>query len=180
MNKIYLILLIISLSGCVATRKGPPRFKENNPPVCPDVIKATAKNLEDLGVDKAKVQAWRNEVLSLKAQPCNVCLKMNETFYIIKDENGDRRAAMKKLIQSVEASDPNTAPLTEKQTKQIGLSMTENNDKEYTALAGQYMSALDDLYAFLVGQVHLQAEETRNFILDKFYIPLIKQEEQTK
>jgi hypothetical protein len=181
MNKTFLILLIISLSGCVASRKGPPRFRENNPPVCPKIIESTAKNLEELGVDKTKVQKWKNETLSSKVHPCNVCQKMNEAIYIIRDDEGTYRAALKKLIQAVdEASDPNAASQTEQQTREIGSSMMDGLDKESVTLAGEYTNALEDLQTFLISRIHLPADETRNFILDKFYIPLIQQEEQTQ
>ena len=181
MNKTFLILLIISLSGCVASRKGPPTFEESNPPVCPEIIKSTAKNLEALGVDKAKVREWMNRTLSSKVHPCNVCQKMNEALYVIRDDNGTYRAALKKMIQAVdEASDPNAAPPTEQQIKEIESSPTDDLDRESVTLAGEYSSALEDRQTFLISQIRLPVDETENFILDKFYIPLINQEEQTK
>ena len=106
---------------------------------------------------------------------------MNEALYVIRDDNGTYRAALKKMIQAVdEASDPNAAPPTEQQIKEIESSPTDDLDRESVTLAGEYTSALEDLQTFLISQIRLPVDETENFILDKFYIPLINQEEQTK
>jgi hypothetical protein len=176
----FVILIVISLSGCVATRKGPPTFEDTNIKNCPEVIKTLAKDLEQLGIDHAKIQAWKNQTLSMKVQPCKVCMRMSESVYILKDGRGVYKPALKKLIQAVQEFDPNTSPPTEKQTKEIGSSLMESKDKNNYVLAGEYINALEDLQAFLISQVRLPPDEIKNFILDNFFIPLMKQDEKTQ
>ena len=180
MKKTFLILLVISLSGCVADRKGEPVFEPKDIPGCPDMIKAAAKSLEQMGIDKTKVQTWKDNTLSMKIQPCSACQKLNEAAFILKDEKGVYKAAMTKLVQAVETIDPNAAPPTSKQKKEIGNSLMGNNDLKGDALAGKYINALEGLQSFLISEIHLTPGETRNFVLDNYFIPLMKPDEKTQ
>lgn len=178
MNKIFLVLVVILLSGCVATKEGEPIFKPEPIPKCTELIKSTADNLKQLGVDQTKVQSWEDNVVSMEVQPCADCQRLNEAVNILKDENGEYKDAMIKLIQAVEKYDPNSAKLTSKQTKELSNTLMESNDTERYSLAGQYTKAIEVLQIFLIADINLTPAETKNFILDKFYIPLIKQQEE--
>ena len=118
----------------------------------------------------------KNETLSLKKQPCNVCQKFNEAAFVLRDDNGTYKAAMVKLIREVEKSEPNS--VSPDKTEEIGNSLMDKKNMSGYTLARKYLSSLDDLQVFLVGEVRLSPNEARNLILDKYFIPLIKQDEK--
>ena len=87
---------------------------------------------------------------------------------------------MTALINVVETFDPNAPAPTVKQEKEIGNALIDKGGKESRAFAGEYIGALDDFQAFLVSELHIPPVDARNFVLDKFFIPLLKKEEKTQ
>ncbi len=175
MKKTIIILMVILISsGCVASKKGPLGLEPEKIPGCPELIKVSANNLEQIGIDHTKVEKWKDSSLKMTLQPCRLCQKLNKALYVLRDENGTYKDAMIKLIQAVEKYDPNAAPPTNKQTKEVGNALINSGQMDNQTLAGQYIIALEDLQMFLIGEIHLTSTEARNFALDKFFIPLLK------
>ena len=180
MKTTFLILFIALLSGCQVTRKGDPIFTPEDMPTCPDVINIAAKNLEQLGIDHAKVEEWKKSSLSIPQQPCQVCIKFNQAAYVLIDEKGVYKDAMRKFIHAVKKYDPNSGPPTRKETGEISNYMTDENDVKGYTLAQQYIRALEDVQTFLVAETHMPVDETSNFILDNYFIPLIKSDNEAQ
>ncbi|MBN1974179.1 MAG: hypothetical protein JW787_11105 [Sedimentisphaerales bacterium] len=145
---------------------------------CPDAVKASAKNLEQLGIDKIKIKKWKDSALASKTQPCNSCQRLNAAVYILKDENGTYKSAVKELIKIVEKSDPNAAPPTAQQQKEAGNVLMNSKGLQGNALASSYIDSLEDLRLFLVNQIRLPRDEAQNFILDNYFIPLMQNNEK--
>lgn len=181
MKKNLIILFTISLFwGCVTNKTETPGIGPETVPNCPDLIKSTANSLEQIGVDKAVVQKWRDDSLALKLQPCGVCIKLNGAIFILNDKNGEYKDALKKVIQAIEEYDPNAAPPKDKQQKKMSNDLNLNIGTESYPLVNKYYNAIDDLQAFLIAELHMSPDDSQNFVLDKFFIPLLKQEEKAK
>jgi hypothetical protein len=173
MKKIFIILFVLLISGCVAERKGAPAVAEVEIPKCPEIIKAAAQNLEDIGIDKAKVQSWSRMTLALRIQPCNLCQRVVNAVYVLKDEKGIYKPAMMKLMQAVEKSEPNTTKPLAKQKEDFGNTLKTKNDIERNAEAKKYLEAVDQLQAFLIDELRIPRSDAKNFVLDHYFIPLL-------
>jgi hypothetical protein len=184
MKKIFIILFVLSFSGCVAERQGAPAVAEVEIPKCPGIIKAAAKNLEDIGVDKGKVLSWTEMTLALRIQPCNLCQRVTTAVYVLKDEKGIYKPAMIQLMQAVEKSEPNTTkpnaarPVT-KQKEDFGNTLKNKNIIEENTEAKKYLEAADELQAFLMDELRFPRDDAQNFISDHFFIPLMTTDENT-
>jgi hypothetical protein len=173
MKKIIIILLVISLSGCVAERKGEPAVAKVEIPKCPEIIKAAAQNLEDIGVDKEKVQTWATMMLALKIQPCDLCQKVVNAVYVLKDEKGIYKSAMITLMQAVEKTEPIVPGPAMKQNKEIGDTLKNKNDVDGNTEAKKYLDAVEQLQVFLIDDLRIPKDDAKNFIIDHFFIPLM-------
>lgn len=180
MKKIFIILMIISLSGCVAERKGGPVVSEVEIPKCPEIIKAAGQNLEDIGVDKGKVQTWATLTLALRIQPCNLCQRVVNAVYVLKDEKGIYKPAMIQFMQAVKKTEPNNVGQDAKQKKDIADTLKNKRDAEKNIEAKAYLDAVDQIQAFLIDELRIPRDDAKNFIIDHFFIPLMTAEENTK
>jgi coenzyme F420-reducing hydrogenase delta subunit len=180
MKKILVILIGILLSGCVAERKGDPTIESGKVQKCPDAIKITAKNLEQLGLDKEKLRIWMNNTLSMKEQPCSICQKLIEAAYILKDESNYYKPLVSRLLQTAELTDPNNTSQTKGQNEDIKSKQEYSRDAKINALAGQYFNSVDTVKSFLITQLNYKAEEANNFTIDHFFVPLMKNQEKAQ
>ena len=180
MKKTLLVLFGILLSGCVAERKGEPVVENVKALKCPDAIKVAVQNLEQLGLDKEKLNIWKKTALSMEEQPCSMCQKLIEATYVLKDENDVYKPAMSELMQSVEKTEPNTSLQTQSRKENTKSPPVDDKEESINNLAGQYINAVDTVKVFLISQLHLKVEEANNFTIDRFYVPLMKNEKETQ
>ena len=184
MKKISIIMLAILSLGCVADKKETPVLDDGELIGCPDMIRQSAFFLNSFGLNEEQVQVWMENALSSEIQPCNECERLNEAAMLLQDKKGIYKNAMAKLINAVETVNPDSELVTEKQVKKVNSLLSEDvdNDDSYM-LAGKYIDSLDLLEDFMVRQMRIPPEETKNFTLDKFIIPLMennsKKQEQT-
>ncbi len=181
MKRILSILIVVLFSyGCASTTKGPLGIEPTKYISCPDLVKEAAANLEHIGIDHEKVEKWKNDSLEVPQQPCSVCRKLNDAIYILADESGEYQNAMKKTIQAIEEYDPNSTLPTKEQEKEIGNTLMDNSATNNYTLADRYIGALDDLQTFMMTELRISPYDARNFVLDHYFIPLLKEGEQTK
>lgn len=176
MKNIVLITFAIVLLGCVAERPDGPAMDAQKLLNCPDVVEATAKNLEQIKIEPLLVQTWKKSVLSRKTQPCSACQQLNAAVYVLNDEKGIYKPAMLEMIKNVSQEDPNKAPTPSK--PYISSSSIDEKTMEKTALAQQYLDAIDDLQLFLSTELKMSVLNARNFAMDNYFIPLLKEEEK--
>ncbi|MBN2590125.1 MAG: hypothetical protein JXA96_09695 [Sedimentisphaerales bacterium] len=176
MKNVILIIFAILLTGCVAERQDGPALDAKELLKCPEIVEAAAKNLEQFKIDPLLVQTWKKSVLSKKAQPCSVCQKLNAAAYVLNDENDIYKPAMLEFIKNVEQEDPNKVPTQSK--PYISSTTIDEKTMAKTALARQYLNAIDDLQYFLSAELKMPVLNARNFAMDNYFIPLLQEEEK--
>lgn len=175
MKNIVLIIFAIVLLGCVAERQDGPAMDAQKLLNCPEIVEATAKNLEQIKVEPLLVQTWKKSVLSRKTQPCSACQKLNSAVYVLNDEKGIYKPAVLELIKNVSQEDPNKTPTQSK--PYISSTTIDQKIMEKTALARQYLNAIDDLQLFLSTELKMTVLNARNFAMDNYFIPLLQEKE---
>ena len=81
---------------------------------------------------------------------------------------------MLEFIKNANKEDPNKAPTYEK--PYISESTVNPKEMEQYELAEQYMNALEELQTFLGAEIKMPIIDARNFVLDNYFIPLLKEE----
>jgi hypothetical protein len=176
MKNIVFIIFAIVLFGCVAERPDGPVMDAQKVLNCPEIVEATAKNLEQIKIEPLLVQTWKKSVLSKKTQPCSACQKLNAAVYVLNDEKSIYKPAMLEMIKNVSMEDPNKAPMQSK--PYISSTTIDQKTMEKTALARQYLSAIDDLQLFLSTELKMSVLNARNFAMDNYFIPLLQEQEK--
>ncbi len=176
MKNIFLIIFAIVLVGCVAERPDGPTMDAQKMLSCPEIVEAAAMNLEQIKIEPLLVQAWKKSVLSNKTQPCSACQKLNSAVYVLNDEKGIYKPAMLEMIKNISQEDPNKAPIQNK--PYISSSKIDQQTMEKTALAQQYLNAIDDLQLFLSTELKMSVLNARNFAMDNYFIPLLQEQEK--
>lgn len=175
MKKIVLILLVVTFVGCVAEREGQPPIETEKVLHCPEIVEQTVVNLQKLKVEPLMIEVWKKNVLSEKLQPCGACQQLNVAAYILTDEKGIYKPAILEYIKNMGKKDPNAPVVVDKPY----IDSTNDNTKVgKNELADQYMSAIEDLQNFLSTEIQLPYLDAKNFVLDNYFIPLLKEEQK--
>lgn len=178
MKNIILIIFAILLTGCVPVRKDGPAIDAQKVLTCPDLVESAAKNLEKLKIDPIRIQAWKKNVLSNKTQPCSSCQKLNIAAYVLNDVNDVYKPAMLEFIKDVEKEDPNRTPAYNK--PYISGTTIDEKTMGKSALAQQYLNAIEDLQNFLITEIKMPVLSAKNLVLDNYFVPLVEQVEKVQ
>ena len=173
MKNIIFIICVLLLIGCVPVREDGPAMDAKEVLKCPELIEASAKNLEQFEIDPLLIKAWKKTVLSKEMHPCNDCQKLNTSVYVLNDENEIYKPAMLEFIKNVNNEDPNEDSSIK---PYISDSKITNKDMEKYALARKYMNAIDELQNFLTTEIRMPAKKVKNLVLDKYFIPLLEED----
>ncbi len=176
MKNIVFVIFAIVLLGCAAERPDGPAMDAQKLLSCPEIVEATAKTLDQIKIEPLLVQTWKKSVLSKKTQPCSTCQKLNAAVYVLNDEKGVYKPVMLEMIKNMSLEDPNKASTQNKPN--ISSTTIDQKTMDKTALAQQYLNAIDDLQLFLNTELKMSVLNARNFAMDNYFIPLLQEVEK--
>ena len=138
---------------------------------CPALMALAAK---ELGVSRDDMQIHLVNALadSEDINPCQSYAKLANCAAVLRDPGQVRTAALAKVIDEIVSS---TAPISEELLASVSQALANHRndeDKAHYRLAGKWLDALVEYVGILQSEVNWSADESVEFVLDKYIAPV--------
>jgi hypothetical protein len=138
---------------------------------CPALMALAAK---ELGVSRDDMQIHLVNALadSEDINPCQSYAKIANCAAVLRDPGQVRTAALTKVISEIVSP---AAPVSDELLASVSQALAthrNDEDKPYYRLAGQWLDALVEYVGILQSKVNWPADESVEFVLDKYVAPV--------